>query len=132
MNTSMDDHKKMHSQVIGIGVDQIECDRVLKSCEKQTFLEQCYTKKEQELIQKHKKSAATNFCAKEAVVKAFGTGFRKIEPTEVEVLRNELGAPYVVLHGKAKEKAAQMGVQKIQISLTDTKTQATAFVVLCD
>ena len=67
---------------------------------------------------------------KEAVVKAFGTGFRKITPNEIEILRDESGAPYVLLYGRAKDKADQIGVKKILISLADTKTQAIAFVVL--
>ena len=95
-----------------------------------TFLEHCYTTKELEMISKHKRSSATNFCGKEAVVKAFGTGFRKITPNEIEILRNESGAPYVLLYGRAKDKADQIGVKKIPISLADTKTQAIAFVVL--
>ena len=120
----------MYGQVLGIGIDQIECDRVLRSCEKKTFLEHCYTTKELEMISRHKRSSATNFCGKEAVVKAFGTGFRKITPNEIEILRNESGAPYVLLYGRAKDKADQIGVKKILISLADTKTQAIAFVVL--
>ena len=97
---------------------------------RKTFLEHCYTTKELEMISKHKRSSATNFCGKEAVVKAFGTGFRKITPNEIEILRNESGAPYVLLYGRAKDKADQIGVKKILISLADTKTQAIAFVVL--
>lgn len=124
------DQEEMYGQVLGIGIDQIECDRVLRSCEKKNFLEHCYTTKELEMISRHKRSSATNFCGKEAVVKAFGTGFRKITPNEIEILRNESGAPYVLLYGRAKDKADQIGVKKILISLADTKTQAIAFVVL--
>ena len=47
-----------------------------------------------------------------------------------KILRNESGAPYVLLYGRAKDKADQIGVKKILISLADTKTQAIAFVVL--
>ena len=48
---------------------------------------------------------AGNFAVKEAVSKVFGTGFFGVEPYEIEVLRNESGAPYVKLYGNAKEIA---------------------------
>lgn len=83
MSINRYDQEEMYGQVLGIGIDQIECDRVLRSCEKKTFLEHCYTTKELEMISRHKRSSATNFCGKEAVVKAFGTGFRKITPNEI-------------------------------------------------
>ena len=70
MSINRYDQEEMYGQVLGIGIDQIECDRVLRSCEKKTFLEHCYTTKELEMISKHKRSSATNFCGKEAVVKA--------------------------------------------------------------
>ncbi len=115
--------------IFGIGNDIVETERVIKACEKETFIKKCFTEKEQELIHKKKKSAANNFAGKEAVAKSFGTGFSNIKLIEIEILRNEKGAPYVVLHGKAKEFAKENHIKKIHISLSDTETLSSAYAV---
>lgn len=117
--------------VVSIGMDIIEIERILKACGKVSFLNKCYTKKEQEIIEKRWTRAATCFAGKEAVAKALGTGFRGFMPTDIEVLRDENGAPYVNLYGGAKERAKELMVSKIHISLSDTKEVAGAYVVLC-
>ncbi|RKI44287.1 holo-[acyl-carrier-protein] synthase [bacterium D16-51] len=116
-------------RVIGIGVDQIEIGRVIKAVQKKSFLCRYYSVREQEIIEKKRTSAATNFAGKEAVVKALGTGFAGVLPVEVEILRDGRGAPYVELSGSAKEIAGSLGVEKIHISLSDSKTMAAAFAV---
>lgn len=115
--------------IIGIGTDMIEIERVVKACQKDSFLTKCFTKKERDLIQKDKVKAAGNFAVKEAVVKLFGTGFRGIELIEIEVLRDELGKPFVQLYGNAKKKAEQLCITTIHVSITNTKEFASAFVV---
>jgi holo-[acyl-carrier protein] synthase len=82
-----------------------------------------------EIIRKDIKKAADNFAVKEAVAKMFGTGFRKIKPIEIEVLRNPEGKPYVNLHGEAAGMADQQGITHIHVSITNTKDYANAFVV---
>lgn len=116
-------------QIIGIGVDQIEKERVLKAVEKKSFLCRHYSEKERQIIEKRKTSAATNFAGKEAVAKALGTGFSGILPVEIEILRKGNGAPYVALSGNAKKTADSLGVGKIHISLSDCKTMAVAYAV---
>lgn len=116
-------------QIIGIGMDQIEIGRVTKAVQKGAFLHRYYSKREQGIIGKRLTSAATNFAGKEAVVKALGTGFAGVLPVEVEILRNSSGAPYVELSGNAKEIAGSLGVEKIYISLSDSRTMAAAFAV---
>lgn len=116
-------------RIIGIGVDQIDVERIIEVCQKKSFLEKFFSKEEQSLIDERKYRAATNFAGKEAVVKSFGTGFTRIHPVEVEILRNEMGAPYVKLTGNAKKVAQDLKISKIHISLTDTKTVAIAYVV---
>lgn len=117
-------------EIFGVGIDEIQVDRVKKSCEKPAFLEKYYSEKERQLIQKRGSRAATNFAGKEAVVKAFGTGFSQgIAPAEVQILRRENGAPYVDLMGEAKKWAKQHHIREIHISLTDTAESASAFVV---
>ena len=71
--------------IIGIGNDIIEIDRVRKACEKQTFLTRCFSAREIECFKDKPLSLAGNYAVKEAVVKAFGTGFRGINPNEIEV-----------------------------------------------
>lgn len=115
--------------IVGIGTDLVEMDRIMKACEKQAFLHKLFTKTEQELIQADGKKAAGNFAVKEAVSKMLGTGFRKVTPAEIEVLRDELGKPYVNLYGAAKQLAEQLMIQTIHVTITNTKEYAAAFVI---
>ena len=70
---------------------------------------------------------ATRFAAKEAVVKALGTGFsRGIGVRDIEVRRNAKGRPYVVLSGRAKQVADEQGVRELPLSLSYTHTDAVA------
>lgn len=117
-------------KIIGIGVDGVSRERVRKACEKTSFITKYYSEEEQKLIWERQNRAATNFAGKEAVAKAFGTGFAEgISPKEIEILRNEKGAPFVRLSGKAKEYAEDLCIENIHISLTDTKEHALAYVI---
>lgn len=115
--------------IIGVGVDSVEIRRVQKSCEREHFTERIFTKKEIEQFDKKKVRAASDFAGKEAVVKVFGTGFSGCEPGEVEILRDDSGAPFVNLYGGAKKIADSLGIQGIKISITNTSEIATAFAV---
>lgn len=115
--------------IVGIGVDIIEKERVHKAYEKDSFRRKYYTAGEQAEIADHPHKAASDFAVKEAVVKAVGTGFGKIMPGQIEVLREESGRPYVVLYGRAKEMQEELGITQIHVSISDTDTLATAFVV---
>ena len=115
--------------IAGIGTDLVEIARVQKAIGRSAFLEKVYTEKERELIAVRAVRAASNFAAKEAVAKALGCGFSGIAPSEIEILRETSGMPYVVLHGRAKKKAKEQGVCKIRISLTDTEKYAQAYAV---
>lgn len=115
--------------ITGVGTDLVEIDRVQKAIGRSGFLEKVYTEKERELIAKRPVRAAGNFAAKEAVAKALGCGFAGIAPKEIEVLRELSGLPFVVLHGKAKKKAEEIGVSTIRISITDTAEYAQSYAV---
>lgn len=115
--------------IIGIGTDLIEVVRVEKACENKRFLERNFTEKEQELFATDRKKVADNFAVKESVAKAFGTGFRHFSLHEIEVLRDELGKPYVNLYGNALDLAKRLGIDQIHVSITNTKEYASAFVV---
>jgi len=115
--------------IVGVGIDTIEINRVIRACQREHFMEKIFTGKEREQFDKKMRRAASDFAGKEAVVKVFGTGFNGIEAKEIEILRNESGAPYVVLYGKAKEKADELNISEVMISITNTKELATAFAV---
>lgn len=115
--------------IVGIGTDIVEVERVKKACEGKGFLARSFTDKEIELIEKRASSAAGNFAVKEAVSKVFGTGFRSFGLKDIEVLRDELGAPYITLYSKALEMADKLQIDSWHVSISDTKTVAVAFVV---
>jgi len=116
--------------IIGIGNDMIEIERVRKACSKATFLTRCFTIEEINSFGEKPISLAGNFCVKESVAKAFGTGFRDFSLIDIEVLRDELGKPYVNLYGKAKELAVGLGIKRIHVSICNLKELAEAVVVL--
>lgn len=115
--------------IIGVGVDIIEIDRVEKSYERERFQKKYYSEAERELIQRKKARAATAFAGKEAVVKALGTGFREIVPSDIEILREPGGAPYIRLSERAEQIVAGMGIENLHISLSDSDELAIAYVV---
>lgn len=115
--------------ITGIGVDLIEIQRISESCEKEGFLKRCFTEDEIKLIDGKWQRAAGNFAVKESVAKMLGTGFREMSLNDIEVLRDELGKPYVNLYGKARELANSQGITHIHVSITNTKDYANAFVV---
>ncbi len=115
--------------IAGIGTDLVEVARVLKACERPAFLNRIYTEREKGLIAENIRRAAGNFAVKEAVAKVFGTGFVSVRPAEIEILRDKRGKPYVVLWGNAKELAARLGIERIHVSISDTKELAIAFAV---
>lgn len=115
--------------ITGIGVDTVEIARVDRACEREHFLNRIFSPKEIEQFDKNRRRAASDFAGKEAVVKVFGTGFAGMEPAEIEILRDEAGAPYVVLHGRAKEKAEELQIRQLLISITNTDELATAFAI---
>jgi len=117
------------TMIVGIGTDLIEIDRVVKVCEKEAFQIKYFTEHEINLCKSDTKKFADNFAVKEAVVKVFGTGFGKIAPIEIEVLRDPLGKPYVNLYGNAKEMAFSMDMSRLWVSITNTDKYVSAFAV---
>ena len=72
---------------------------------------------------------AARFAAKEATMKALGTGTRGVSWKDIEVLRRESGEPHIRLHGRAEERAQRLGVVEISLSLSHCQEYAVAFVV---
>jgi len=117
------------AMIVGIGTDLIEIDRVIKACENEVFQTKYFTKQEISFCKIEPKKFADNFAVKEAVSKVFGTGFGKIAPIEIEVLRDPLGKPFVNLYGNAKKMAHSMNMNKVWDSITNTNTYVSAFAV---
>lgn len=120
--------------VIGIGCDLIEIRRVKKALAAERFAARVFTASEQEYceargLQKFA-SYAARFAAKEAFLKAIGTGLRGGQLLEIEVANDALGQPCLRLSGYFAELAAQHGVTNIYLSLSHTKEMAMAQVVL--
>lgn len=121
--------------VIGIGTDIVETLRIAQMIERhgELFLTRVYTPYEISYCAARKAATqhyAGRWAAKEAVLKAIGTGWaRGITWTDVEV-RNEVGgAPRIVLSGGALEACQRQGIREVQISISHCRTHATAFAV---
>ncbi|MCI8514742.1 MAG: holo-ACP synthase [Lachnospiraceae bacterium] len=115
--------------IIGIGTDIVEIQRIEDACKRESFYRLCYTGQEQKLCGNSPALAAGNFAVKEAVSKVFGTGFRKLTLSEIEVLRDSLGKPYVNLYGAAASLAKELGIERIHVSISDTKETVVAMAV---
>ena len=124
-------------RIIGNGVDIIKNSRLSSSLKIKGFLNRIYTKKE---IQQGKKLKnrinfyAKRFAAKEAFVKAIGTGFRsEINFIDIEIKNYRNGKPYILLSNKLKnflKKKFKLHKYKVFLSLSDEKDYSIAFVVI--
>ena len=115
--------------IIGIGNDLVAVNRVAKACEKEGFLTRTFTSKEIEAFRNKPQSLAGNFAVKEAISKCFGTGFRGFELTDIEVLRDDNGKPYVNLYNGAKYIYDRFYGKKIFVSISNTEEYAMAMAV---
>ena len=113
------------------GVDIIEIERVRGVAERygDRFFQRIYTPGEQAYCRGRAPQLASRFAAKEAVMKALGTGIRGVPWKDIEVVRFMGRAPFVRLHNKAKIKAEQLGITEISVSLSHSRDFAVAFVV---
>ncbi|MDX1681984.1 MAG: holo-ACP synthase [Phycisphaeraceae bacterium] len=124
--------------IIGHGIDLVETARIGELCERhgERFLQRCFTDTERDYCGRHRQSAkhfAARFAAKEAVVKAMGTGIRDgIGWTQIEVTRDPAGRPGVALSGRAAELASEQGITQWALSLTHTRDHAMASVIATD
>ena len=115
--------------IVGIGTDIVEIDRIIKAPNIDKFIDKYFTNEESKLFMKKKSSIAGNFATKEAVSKVFGTGVRKFSLKDIEVLRDELGKPYVNLYNNARKIADDLKISTIHISISDTDKYAIAYAI---
>lgn len=121
--------------VRGLGTDIIEISRIRSSIEKhqQHFLDRIFTKNEQDYCLKHAEPAgrfAGHFAAKEAIVKAFGIGFRDgISWHDFEISHDDKGKPFVILSEKVRESVTHDAEVIISISHCREYAVATAILI---
>jgi holo-[acyl-carrier protein] synthase len=124
--------------VVGIGTDIIEIDRIERSVKRfgDAFLERVFTPGEIEYCQRKRnagESLAARFAAKEAGAKALGTGIsRGVSWREFEVRRAPGQRPELHLSGRAAEIAAKLGIRRLSLSLTHSRSISMAVVVAED
>ena len=113
------------------GVDIVEIPRVQGVLARygQRFLERIFTQGEIAYCRGRAPNLAARFAAKEATMKALGTGTRGVGWKDIEVLRRESGEPHIRLRGRAEERAQRLGVMEISLSLSHCQEYAVAFVV---
>ncbi|UCH52095.1 MAG: holo-ACP synthase [Chloroflexota bacterium] len=113
-----------------IGVDIVEIRRIERTISEwqDTFLERVYTRAELE-SHHNVSSLAARFAAKEAVMKALGTGARGVGWKDIEILANRDGAPLIRLHGRALERSREIGIEQFSISMSHSREYAVAFVI---
>ena len=113
------------------GIDIIEIGRIRRVAETygQRFLKRIYTEAEAAYCRGRAPQLASRYAAKEAVMKALGTGIRGVRWRDIEVVRRRGQAPTVRLHGTALARAKLLGIEHVAISLSHSQEYAVASVV---
>lgn len=119
--------------ITGLGVDIVEIDRMREAMQRRPRMkERLFSEEERAYCDKRNKPEihyAMRFAAKEAVLKALGTGFSGMRFRDVEVVRDERGRPVPRLSGRAAEVAEAAGVVEMHLSLSFTHATAVASAV---
>ena len=122
--------------IVGIGIDLAEVDRIRDAIERhgQRFIQRIYTEKEIAYVERKANKFeryAARFAAKEAGMKAVGTGWKRgVRWRDFEVTNLPSGRPTLQLHGEAAKFAENLGVRNIALSITHTAAQGMAIVIL--
>ncbi len=122
--------------IVTHGIDIVEVPRIASMLDShgQRFLDRCFTEEEQKVVDnqsvdKCAERLAARYAAKEAVLKALGTGLAGgIEWVEIGVVRED-GSPFIELTGRAAEVAASQGITDWRLSLSHTNGMAIASVI---
>lgn len=120
--------------ILGIGIDIVDIGRIssIHSRYGHQFARHILHEAElSELPPNPRRNLASRFAAKEALVKALGTGFsRGVVPAQIRICHDSFGRPHVILHGQAKALADQMGATSIHLSISHEREYAMALVIL--
>ncbi|MCS6852212.1 MAG: holo-ACP synthase [Gemmataceae bacterium] len=120
-------------EIVGIGTDIIDCLRIGRMIEQygDLFLTRVYTDREIRYCQSRRRAIehfAGRWAAKEAILKCLGTGWRRgMCWTEIEVRNDPQGKPQVHVGGATKERAQQLQIADIFLSISHCRTYATAY-----
>ena len=122
--------------ILGIGTDIVSTDRLERLVEMhgERFLSRVFTRREIEVAGQRGtlgERLGTRFAAKEATMKALGTGWRGgVQFTQIEVRKHPSGMPEIILSGAARQRAEELGVARIHLSLSHETDKAMAVVIL--
>ena len=121
--------------IVGTGIDIVECLRIAQMIERhgELFITRVYTDTEIEYCTSRKAATqhyAGRWAAKEAVLKALGTGWRRgIGWRDIEVRNDHKGAPTVHLRGGARDAMEQAGISLMHLTISHCRSFAVAYVV---
>jgi holo-[acyl-carrier protein] synthase len=117
--------------VLATGIDMIEIERVAAVLARhpERFVARVFTPGEARHCRGRVPELAVRFSAKEAVMKALGTGVRGIGWREIEILPNMRGKPLVLLHGNAARRAEALGLRGLDVSMSHSRDYALALAV---
>jgi len=121
--------------IVGLGLDIAEIDRIEAAVTRHgtPFLERIFTTLEVAYCESHRNKFeryAARFAAKEAAMKALGTGWRRgVRWRDIEVVRDPTGKPTLHLEGAARQIANDLGVKNISITITHSGNLALAEVI---
>ncbi|HKB70973.1 MAG TPA: holo-ACP synthase [Thermoanaerobaculia bacterium] len=121
---------------VRLGLDLAEVDRIARAIDRwgETFLERIFNAGELERRRRHPgafaQHVAGRFAAKEAAMKALGTGFRGLSFREIVVAREPSGKPSIRFRGRARDLADDLGVASAEVTITHTERTAAAAVLL--
>jgi holo-[acyl-carrier protein] synthase len=124
-------------RILGIGTDIVECLRIAQMIDRHAdlFLNRVFTPDEIAYCSSRKAATqhyAGRWAAKEAVLKAMGTGWsRGIAWQDIEIRNDAEGRPSIALAGGAREACERLGVVEMHISISHCRTFATAYAVAC-
>ncbi len=122
--------------IVGIGIDIAEVDRIREAVERhgRRFIDRIYTPAEIAYVERKAnrfERYAARFAAKEAGMKAIGTGWKRgVRWQDFEVINLPSGRPTLQLHREAAKVAASLGVRNIALSITHTAAEGMAIVIL--
>ena len=121
----------MSDPKLRVGVDLVNIPELTKMLQTSgpIFLDSCWTTAEQEYCNGSVSRLAARWAAKEATMKALGQGIGDIEPIDIEVVAEEGQTPRLRLHGTAQQRAHEIGVHDLALSLSHESDLAVAFVV---
>ena len=118
--------------MLTVGVDIVELWRIKAVVDRwgQRFLDRIYTPEEQAYCRGRIPQLAARFAAKEAVMKALGTGIRGVGWRDIEVTRKRGRPPQIALHSRGSARAARMGMTQVAISISHSREYAVVSVVM--